>query len=34
MFSAAKQANGVSFTATRIGWNRNTSHLPDLQQRL
>jgi hypothetical protein len=34
MFSAAKQASGVSSTATLTGWNRNTSHLPDLQQRL
>ena len=32
MFSAAKQASGVSFTATLTGWNRNTSRLPDLQQ--
>jgi hypothetical protein len=29
MFSTAKQASGISFTATRTGWNRNTSHLPD-----
>ena len=32
--SAAKQASGVSFTATLTGWNRSTSRPPDLQQRL